>query len=874
MDNADPPTCADINSLFNALESASASSNQHDDVIKKLQAIRLWQLTQQEELKKQQQTQLALLRNQFVKEEVQYHFVPDEPKSIESANGCDNVDEMPSEHLSSNKLDTIVEMSVETEPATQALVVESLFNVNKTIVKDNQDGFKENEELDCDVESSFEKVSSQPVCFDDIPLNGAGNKKTFAELLEEQISKEEKTKPGEQTTSSTPKRSFLRKGEGIARFNGPPHKPKKQTLKLNNEEISCRQKTIENETDVDQTLSQCSALNPDACQNLEPLDEDLPELGEQHQPLSNNLCERAKRVVRKTARMKDLVLKPDSYKTTIENQPHSKNDDRMHDSVWSDIADDSVISLNTTGVENLGPVDFEKTSNETFEQMEKYCNLRFGDDDNNETSKLDCMIPQTQTPSAFMQNLFPALKQVKSVKPQSLVSKKIPVANSSLNVTKDDVLGPSSTPNSTSGVETSILKSKLEEMEKEIKRFQEETSKLSSVRLKEEEELASLKNEFETFQKQKANELKQLEEFKKSETKKLKKERKLFEEHANALKSLPSKKDRDYINVLEARISELQEEFKIKEQRLIAVNNRLRTQLDNVNKENLELNITLKNMQQKLDKVEKDCEAQQKKQTSVVWKAINDIVDSTTISDDDTDIENKAHEASVQAKTCKTKQHSITLKRKALTDKNANHVSGNVDPLLQRNGKVERKLQDGSCEICFSNGTQKLISSDGSTVQIKFANGDYKTILADGTVTYVYTVSGTRHITHPNGMQVIEFSNKQVERHFPDGSKHVSFTDGSSKMLKTNGTEETIFPDGTVMIMKPSGIKTIEFSNGQREIHTSEYKRREYPDGTYKTVFQDGRQETRYSSGRLRIKDSNGILLVDRMLSDDTVPIG
>nr|CAB3229783.1 centromere protein J-like [Phallusia mammillata] len=902
MDGA-VPSCTEIDTLFDKLEDTKGTS--HDDVMKKLQAIRLWQLMQQEELKKQQQSQLALLKGQGedTKEDLDAmsdYSDNDEQEELEepSDDDIESVDEVlafPLDDASCGQLETIAEQpsvvdisdaeSADCEKDVANSVIsdsEFLSEVDDQEKSDNEDGENkvENEEsvkknrLLVDEEAhEIPKQSDRQLCFDDVPVAGGGNKKTFEQLLADQLKLNNNIdKTAKKNTASTPKRTFLRRGQGIARFKGPPIRAKKKAPEATQASSA---------TQVAPTEASVKPVTNTIHQTERPLSDAIPvqENNEEKKPVT-----RIRKTARKKEPIKELKLKPVSPKPHVhfqnpissfpnpgfdyeenllddhgEQDINENLDDTLKDenallqeSVWSDV-NDSVLSINTTAIGNLGPIDFDKTSNETFEQMEKFCNQRYGSDSPMKKEEKMSQNTQPPQPSKLMQSLFPSLGPKTSNVPKSIAPAKENTAALNPVPTKQDE-------------QPKILKTKLEEMECEIKKFQDETCKLSSVRKQEEEQLRLLKKEFEEFQKQKEDELQRLDDFKKMETKKLKKERKLFEDHITAVKSLPNKKDREYIRELEKNICELQDEFKVKEQRLTAANNRLRTQLDTANKDNELLKERLHAAEEQIEILKKGDEKRRSKKSGAVWKAINNIVDSTTIDENEPTTDICVPETKTPVITNVFPKPVIQKKREPLVDRNDNHLCKNQEDMPTEGRKIERKLQDGSHEISYSNGTKKVVSADGTNTNVQFANGDVKTIGADGSVSYMYKSSGTKHTTHTNGMQVIEFSNKQIERHFPDGSKHISFADGSSKMMKLNGTEETIFPDGTVMVVKPNGHKTIEFSNGQREIHTAEYKRREYPEGTCKTVYSDGRQETMYASGRLRIKDANGVLIVDRML--------
>lgn len=108
-----------------------------------------------------------------------------------------------------------------------------------------------------------------------------------------------------------------------------------------------------------------------------------------------------------------------------------------------------------------------------------------------------------------------------------------------------------------------------------------------------------------------------------------------------------------------------------------------------------------------------------------------------------------------------------------------------------RNGTVKEEFPDGSAAVLFANGDSKRTSADG------------------GTVVYFYATAQTTHTTYGDGLEVYEFPNRQVEKHFPGGRKEILFPDGTRKVVAPDGSEENYFPDGTVVR---------ELSNGLREV--------------------------------------------------------
>ena len=132
------------------------------------------------------------------------------------------------------------------------------------------------------------------------------------------------------------------------------------------------------------------------------------------------------------------------------------------------------------------------------------------------------------------------------------------------------------------------------------------------------------------------------------------------------------------------------------------------------------------------------------------------------------------------------------------------------DPHLVTSTSIEALgSAEGKRIISYSNGTTKETLPDG-TARVSFANGDIKTTYAHQNVTiYYYAAAETTHTTHPDGLEVFQFANKQTEKHFPDGRKEVYFVDGTVKMINADGSSETTFPDG---------VRIVEMTNGTKQI--------------------------------------------------------
>ncbi|CAH2093914.1 unnamed protein product [Euphydryas editha] len=180
---------------------------------------------------------------------------------------------------------------------------------------------------------------------------------------------------------------------------------------------------------------------------------------------------------------------------------------------------------------------------------------------------------------------------------------------------------------------------------------------------------------------------------------------------------------------------------------------------------------------------------------------------------------------------------------------------------------IEIKKPDGTRELRFPNGNVKIISADGKYSKFVYYNGDIKeNFYNEGRIKYFYAETKTFHTTHPDGLEVLEFPDGQVEKRYKDGSSEIKLPNGSIRYYDPKNEhvrEEWRFPDGASLTVSANGEQRIVFANGQVEVHTKDHKRREFPDGSIKLVYNDGTAETRYASGRVRIKDKHGNLIMD-----------
>ena len=159
---------------------------------------------------------------------------------------------------------------------------------------------------------------------------------------------------------------------------------------------------------------------------------------------------------------------------------------------------------------------------------------------------------------------------------------------------------------------------------------------------------------------------------------------------------------------------------------------------------------------------------------------------------------------------------------------------------------------DGAVETKFANGNKKMVLPSGVEI-MEYYNGDRQEKHADRCV-YVYFVDQTRHTTFSNGTEEIALPDGRRQVTLPDGTTETVLPDNTKMCVQTDGTEVFHYPDGTVAYRRLTGEEVLEFSNGQIEYHGPHFNKREYPNGSYRIDYNDGIVETKYPNGKIKIK--------------------
>ena len=100
----------------------------------------------------------------------------------------------------------------------------------------------------------------------------------------------------------------------------------------------------------------------------------------------------------------------------------------------------------------------------------------------------------------------------------------------------------------------SLLKTRLDELEEEIKIFRKENTKLHNLKKEHEEEVAKYKKEKKEFERNMKLEKEKLESRLQEERKKLQKEKSVFERYCKDLKEQPTKQEREEIQALKQQV--------------------------------------------------------------------------------------------------------------------------------------------------------------------------------------------------------------------------------------------------------------------------------------------------------------------------------
>ncbi|CAL1536108.1 unnamed protein product, partial [Lymnaea stagnalis] len=484
-------------------------------------------------------------------------------------------------------------------------------------------------------------------------------------------------------------------------------------------------------------------------------------------------------------------------------------------------------------------------------------------------------------------------------------------------------------PQTADGVQSHILREKLNELDAEIEKFRSENANLEKLRREREEGLGKLKQEIESFQREKEVELKRLEEYKNEELKKLKKERKLFDSYQKKIRSMPDKKDREEIEALRTQLQELQDELKRKESRWNASTARLKNRLAEVELENGELREEVRILEKKrLEWMTAQSSVKSSAQQlsngksghgeTSLGKSGKQASSQPRSSTPTKEVSAKApgssgHREMIQpAVQATSARPAVPITTSAITNK-AKTVNNHLTPSSNHNGLVAQpSSRTGGLKPLATSAAQVGLPGEIMQTQNTFIPVMTENAIPSGT--QESSMPGAQHFSHANpgnksaAMLAMERAvvdkgdvsafvesrhpEGKIEKTYKTGAKEISFPNGTVKEISAdgqtivcrlaNGDIRQIFPDHRVVYIFaeaeilqttfPDGLETFQFKNGQTE--------KRYPDGTVeitfpskdvKYLFPDGGQEVILTDGTVMQYNSKGERTVEYPSGDREV---
>ena len=419
-----------------------------------------------------------------------------------------------------------------------------------------------------------------------------------------------------------------------------------------------------------------------------------------------------------------------------------------------------------------------------------------------------------------------------------------------------------------------IIREKIEELESEISEYQ----KLNAAMKKQETERKQIQNNYQ-------EKLNEFEEFKKCELERMdkdfqtqmsivKRERHRLEQYKQAYHSSESKILKQEIEIMREQLNESQDALREKEAKNRSEIQRLKDNIRHIELERDELKEQLNLMQSLRLKQWADTSDQlYTKQTTRATNnhSFNKIeLDKQYYDDDDDESTQLLSESSSSVESYSNEQSEFStvgnMTETSDTKNSTVHSYANSTAIPYVEKLSERILPDNSTEVVYFNNTRKVISPNGKLVTLYLSNGDIKTMTEDRSV-YFYAENSTKYTKLKNGREIFEYSSGQKETTYPDGSKEIIFPDGNKAQTFADGSEKVTCKDGTVQKKSADASTTVIWHpSGYVDTITSEFKKREFADGTCKIVFKDGVNETRYPGGRVRIKTAEGKVVHDGII--------
>jgi centromere protein J len=344
---------------------------------------------------------------------------------------------------------------------------------------------------------------------------------------------------------------------------------------------------------------------------------------------------------------------------------------------------------------------------------------------------------------------------------KKLLGKKVPVTQQK-NVQENEIKE-----------QGNLMKSRLEELEREIETFREQNSVL--IKMKQELELEKIQfdNDREEMLEKMKDERVKIEIFLHDERLKLEDEKKRCEKMIREARN-PNRKEREETTKLKATVEELKDELKAKEAKHGSSQARFRAQIRQLEKDNQSQKLELEVLRKEIRKLELENVRLRRETNSKMLQEINRNIAKLAPPSTDNGNEKKKE---VKKPPARRSEPTIQKTKKRFTsepDLTAKSEDSSDEDLAIRNKENEPKKPpeidipdsmkreidnpDGSKDIWYPNGNLKKISPDGMLIRMLYYNKDIKeTNMNEGTIKYYYADRNTWHTTYIDGLEILEY---------------------------------------------------------------------------------------------------------------------
>ncbi|XP_030753170.1 centromere protein J isoform X2 [Sitophilus oryzae] len=394
--------------------------------------------------------------------------------------------------------------------------------------------------------------------------------------------------------------------------------------------------------------------------------------------------------------------------------------------------------------------------------------------------------------------------------------------------------------------ECEVLKSKLLQKTKSFNNLQTEHEKLKKELNELDGKYNNIKKEMNNNEKKYTEQVAKLEEEMTSERKKYLKEKNYFENYIKDAQNRPSKKEREEISQLKQELADAKELLKLKDTKYGASQARLRTQVKQQEKELTELKATVEKLHKENAKLSSNQKYMRRPAEVKMLQEINKNLSKLTEETFKKKVEksgkgngdekqNVVSDISIQgSETIKTtpketEEKSVTTRssRNSLKNDSVELNFINYDTV-----SIEKQYEHKFGNVASPRNTNCSATLDKSenvlpdgSIEISYSNGNLKTISSDGQLIKMKYFNGDTKET--------DLKNNIIKYHY-----------ASTNSLHTQ------YPDGSELLEYSEGQKCKKYPDGKTEVS--------YSDGSIRLIYPDGTEEQQFPDGRRTVKHDNG----------------